>query len=147
MAQSTKAADPEGEKPPKDGEKKPEQPTGAQPTPAPEPKTLPEAEKPPKDGEKKSEQPKGDQPAPTPAPETKTLPEGEKPPKDDVKKPDDAKPSDTKPSAESGKDSEAPQLPEDSADPKPTEAKAPYSNDPQLQMAIDHLAEELAKAE
>jgi carboxyl-terminal processing protease len=86
---------------------------------------------------------------PDAAPEAETPPEREESSRKSEKKPeDDAKgASDAESTVEPAEDAQPPRTPDESDDPEPEDAKDPYSADPQLRMAVDHLAEELAKAE
>ena len=81
-------------------------------------------------------------------PKAETPPQVEKPPHQDGKKPEDKTKgdSDAESTAEPDEDAQPPQKPDKSDGPDPGEAKDPYAADPQLRMAIDYLAEELAKA-
>ena len=83
------------------------------------------------------------------APEAETPPQREESPHQGEKKPeDDAKgASDAESTVEPAEDAQPPRTPDESGGPEPEDAKDPYSADPQLRMAVDHLAEELAKAE
>ena len=118
------------------------------PKEAPPEKTAQPDESAKPEGEQASQSTK-DKQSDSAAPKAETPPQGEKPPHPNGKKPDDdAKGApDAESTVEPAENAESPRKPDESDTAEPEDAKDPYSADPQLRMAIDHLAEELAKAE
>jgi len=123
-----------------DGEQAGESSEDQPPDAAPETETLPEGEQAGESSEDRQ---------PDAAPEGETLPQGEEPPGQIEEKPADTakEASDAEPKAEPAEDAKPPQVADESDGAVSEVANDPYSADPQLRMAIDYLAGELAKAE